>query len=120
MKIIFTFIISTLALSIVALAEPSTINAVTTNSEYFICHFNNTVTEFERDELKQQGFQIFESESDSNTVYVKARPSAVFSTDLKSKMKELILVDKKGTRTYIIETGTEDSPDFLKLFFNFI
>lgn len=120
MKTIFTLITGILAISIAAFAGPNANTNTTTNSEYFICHFNNTVTEFELNELEQQGFQIFESETDSSIVYVKAKPSAVFSTDLKSKMKELILVDKKGNRTYIIETVTEDSPEFLKLFFNFI
>ena len=98
-----------------ALAGPSD------NSEYFICHFNAEVTDSELDELKEQGFQIYESDSSSNVVIVKARMSqAIFTVHLKDKMKELIMVDKDGNKQYILKDLNTTSPDFLKLFFNFI
>ena len=100
--------------SLAALADPST------NSEYFICNFNKTITAFELNELKEQGFEVFETNNNKHVVYVKAKSNAIFSKNLKAKMKELIKVDKNGNRIYIVETVTEDSPEFLKLFFNFI
>lgn len=115
MKITFLLLVSFLILSMSAIAGSSD------KSEYFICHFNETVTKFELNELKQEGFQVFENDSTANIVYVKAKKNqAQFSNQLKEKMRELILVDKNGNRTYIVETVTEDSPEFLKLFFNFI
>ena len=91
------------------------------NSEYFICHFNETVTSSELNELKQQGFQVFEKDTTAHVVYVKAKKSnPIFTEQLKGKMKELIMVDQNGNKIYMVETVSEDSPEFLKLFFNFI
>ncbi|UTW66669.1 hypothetical protein KFE94_00730 [bacterium SCSIO 12643] len=115
MKITSLLLVSFLILSVGAIAGTND------KSEYFICHFNKCFTEFELDELKEDGFHVFEQDSTSNIVYVKAKKNhAQFSKQLKEKMKELIMVDKNGNRTYIVETVTEDSPEFLKLFFNFI
>lgn len=120
MKSILTLIIGTIAISFASLAAPDNNSIDNTTSEYFICKFENAVTDFELNELKQQGFEVVDSESNENIVYVTAAPQAQFSTEIKSKMKELIMVDRNGNRTYIKETVTEDSPEFLKLFFNFI
>ncbi len=115
MKSLFTLLISLLASSITFASGPSN------SSAYFICHFNETVTSSELNELKQQGFQVFEKDSTSNVVYVKAKKSnSMFSEQLKDKMKELIMVDQNGNKIYMVETVREDSPEFLKLFFNFI
>jgi len=91
-----------------------------TSPDYFICHFNDTITKTELLELKKEGFEVFNTKTDKHVVYVKAKSNSVFSKKLKSQMKELIRVDKNGNRVYIIEDVTEDSPEFLKLFFNFI
>ena len=114
MKSAFTLLIGGLFFILSALADH------TTNSEYFICNFNETITEFERKELKEQGFQVFEENTNHHVVYVKAKSDAMFSNHLKSKMKELIRVDENGDRIYIVETNPGSSPDFLKVFFNFL
>jgi hypothetical protein len=115
MKSSFALLFSLLAASFIY-AEGSS-----NNSEYFICRFNETVTTSELNELKQQGFQVFEKDSTANVVYVKAKKSnPIFTEQLKEKMKELIMVDENGNKIYMVETVKEDSPEFLKLFFNFI
>lgn len=99
----------------VALAGPNG------DTKYFICHFNSEVTSCEINELKEQGFQVYQKKDETNVVIVKARwNQAIFSNDLKDKMKELIMVDKDGNQVYIFKNIPNDSPDFLKLFFNFI
>lgn len=113
MKSVFAFLIGISLFSLNAFSDPS-------NSEFFICKFNESITDFELNELKQEGFQVFETNTSNHVVYVKGNTNAVFSTNLKSKMNELIKVDKNGNRVYILETVTEESPEFLKLFFNFI
>jgi hypothetical protein len=90
-------------------------------TKYFICHFNSEITSLEINELKDQGFQIYEKKDETNVVIVKPRwNQAIFSTTLKDKMKELIMVDQDGNKVYILKNIPNDSPDFLKLFFNFI
>ena len=113
MKSAFTLFIGISLFSLNAFSDPY-------DSEYFICRFNQAITAFELNELKQEGFQVFETTTSNHVVYVKAKSDAVFSTKLKAKMNELIKVDKNGNRVYIVETVTEESPEFLKLFFNFI
>ena len=115
MKAAFTLLIGIVFYSLSALANPNT-----TKTEYFICNFSSTVTKCEINQLEQQGFQVFETNTNMHVVYVKANSDAIFTQVLKSKMKELIKIDQQGNRIHILESEPEASPDFLKLFFNFI
>ena len=114
MKTTFTLIIALLVnLTIWAGAtEPKT--------TYYICHFTETVSSTHMNELKKQGFEVIETAYDKHVVYVKSETFTEFTNQLKSQMKELIQVDTNGDRIYIKESSSTDSPDFLKLFFNFI
>ena len=114
MKTTFTLIIALLVnLTIWAGAtEPKT--------TYFICHFTETVSSTNMKDLKKQGFEVIETTNDPHVVYVKSESISEFTNQLKSQMKELIQIETNGDRIYIKESRTTDSPDFLKLFFNFI
>lgn len=92
------------------------------NNAYFICHFNSGITSSEITELKQQGFEIVEKDSTSTVVYVTTfKPSANFTAELKRKMDKLIKVDEYGNRiTVNTKAKYDSSPEFIKLFFNFI
>ena len=114
MKTIFTLFIGLLVISSSVLAGSKT------TSEYFICHFNDSVSEFDLNELKEQGFQVFETDNKNHVVFVKAKSDSMFSNQLKARMSQLIKVDQNGNKIYIVETVTESSPEFLKVFFNFI
>ena len=114
MKAIFTLLISILVISSTVVAGSKT------TSEYFICHFNDSVSELDLNELKEQGFQVFETDTQNHVVFVKAKTNSMFTNHLKTRMKELIKVDQNGNKIYIVETVTESSPEFLKVFFNFI
>jgi len=115
MKSTLSLFIGIVLYSLNAIAEPST-----TKTEYFICNFHSTVTSCEINQLQNQGFEVFITNNNQHVVYVKSNSDAIFSKVLKSKMKELIRIDNQGQRIQILETEPEDSPDFLKLFFNFI
>ena len=114
MKTVFTLLITLLVISSSLMAGNKT------TSEYFICHFNDSVSELDLNELKEQGFQVFETDSKNHVVFVKAKTNSIFTSHLKTRMKELIKVDQNGNKVYIVETVTESSPEFLKVFFNFI
>ena len=90
------------------------------STAYFICHFEKVVSEKDMEQLKSQGFEIFQINSKDHIVYVKPQSNSIFSKELKSNMTQLISVDKNGNRTYLIESITNESPEFIKLFFNFI
>ena len=113
MKSKFILLIISITASLVTLAGPNL-------TGYFICNFTDTVSCTEISELKNNGFEIVESDKDKHTVYVKAETNSSFTVLLKSKMKEIIMVDSNGNRIYIMENVTEESPEFLKVFFNFI
>ena len=113
MKSKFILLIISITTSLATLAGPN-------STEYFICNFTDTISYTEISELKNNGFEIFESDKDKHTVYVKAEYNSNFTILLKSKMKEIIMVDSNGNRVSILETVTEESPEFLKVFFNFI
>lgn len=114
MKSTFTLLIGIILYSL-------NVNATTTSNTtvYFICNFSNTVTTCEINQLEQQGFQIFETDTNQHVVYVKSDSEAIFTKNLKAKMKELIKVDSQGNRVHLLEEQ-DTSPDFLRLFFNFI
>jgi hypothetical protein len=103
-----------LAIGFSLFADPSD------NSTYFICNFNDTVTTLELNELKTQGFQVIKDKNTSSHVIlvICELNEAIFSTELKNKMKELIMVDEFGNRTNLVEQKL--TPDLLNLFFNFI
>ena len=113
MKSKIIILLISLATSFVALANPG-------STAYFICNFTDTLSSMDVIELNNNGFDIVESNEDNHTVYVVADTNANFTYTLKSKMKELIEVDKNGNRIYIIETVTEESPEFYKVFFNLL
>ena len=115
MKLSLTLLLGIILFSLAAWAGPSS------NSEYFICHFSDTITQSEINELSKQGFQVVEETENHRVIYVKAKPSAYFSTVLKSKMEKIVQVDQHGNHTIILEEEIiDESPDFLRLFFNFI
>jgi hypothetical protein len=89
-------------------------------ASYFICHFSESVTQSHVNELKNNGFQIVQTDSQNQVVYVKGKSHSSFSKHLKSQMKELIKVGPNGQKTYIVESSNYRNPEFLKLFFNFI
>ena len=66
------------------------------------------------------GFQIFDTTTDNHTVYVKTESNSVFSNHIKAQMKELIKVDQYGKRVNMIIPENGGSPEFIKLFFNFL
>ena len=117
MKAIFSLLLGFVAFGINALAsEPAK------TTEYFICHFNEEVTKTELTALAHQGFKVMVKDSTTTVIYVTSKtPKASFSIDLKNKMDKLIKVDQSGER-YQLKTRIEDqnSPEFMKLFFNFI
>ena len=117
MKSLFTLIFSISVLSLAGLSKDPV-----KNSEYFICHFNESITLNEIKQLKEQGFQIYKKEKQPNVIYVKAAWSkAIFTSTLKDKMKDLIMVDDKGNQVHILDNTTKQaSPDLLNLFFNFL
>ncbi len=115
MKTITTIIMATLILAFTSHA-----GSISNSSEYFICHFNDSISNSDIDELKQQGFQVFEKDTQNLVLYVKAQASARFTEYLIKRMKSLVQVDQNGQKTYIVEQVSESSPEFLKLFFNFI
>lgn len=115
MKTITTIIIATLILAFTSQA-----GSINKSSEYFICHFNDSISNSDLEELEQQGFQVFEQDTQNLILYVKAKATSSFTNYLKNRMSSLIQVDQNGQRTYIVETVSESSPEFLKLFFNFI
>ena len=88
-------------------------------SEYFICKFNDSISKLDIEELKSQGFLIVEKDNNQKMVYVKSKDQKEFSAKLKSRMKEVIKVDKNGNETVIVRTKN-NSPEFVKLIFNFI
>tara|TARA_R110002050_G_scaffold109799_4_gene221545 strand:- start:51735 stop:52076 length:342 start_codon:yes stop_codon:yes gene_type:complete len=113
MKTSFALLISIIAIGLSSYAGPNG------NAKYFICNFSDTITTIELSQLKTQGFHVIEKSSSSHVIFVTAKMSkAIFSPQLKNKMKELIMVDEYGNRTQILET--EKAPDLLNLFFNFI
>ena len=115
MKSAFTLLIGIILYSLNVSATSTSKTTV-----YFICNFSSTVTTCEINQLKQQGFQVFETNTNQHVVYVKTDSEAMFTNNLKAKMKELIKVDSQGNRIHLIEEDQNNSPDFLKLFFNFI
>lgn len=117
MKAIFSLLLGFVAIGFTTLADdPSS------NNEYFICHFNSEITKSEIIELKQQGFEIVKKDSTETVVLVTIyRSNACFTNDLKKKMDKLIKVDEFGNRVRVNTSRTEEStPEFIKLFFNFI
>tara|TARA_R110002050_G_scaffold109799_4_gene221544 strand:- start:51082 stop:51429 length:348 start_codon:yes stop_codon:yes gene_type:complete len=115
MKTIFTLLVSITLLSIsVAASGPKKV------TEYFICHFTDSITSTHLTELEKEGFQVFETNSHQRVIYVKAKDQAEFTTHLKTQMRKLIKVTPNGEEVNLIRTGVENSPQFLKLFFNFI
>ena len=117
MKSIFTLLFSISVLSLAGLSKDPI-----KNTEYFICHFNESITKKEINQLKEQGFQIYKTEQTPNIVYVKAAWSkAIFTTTLKNKMKDLIMVDENGNQVHLLTNNTHhSSPELLNLFFNFL
>lgn len=115
MKLSLTLFLGFVTFSLVTLAGPPT------DSEYYICQFSNSVTQLELNEFVKQGFQIVHKKNDNQVVYVKAKPNANFSVLLKSKMEKIIQVDQHGNHTIILEEEIiDESPEFLRLFFNFM
>ncbi len=88
-------------------------------SEYFICEFNDSISIKDIQSLIEDGFQIVETHNVEKVIYVRTVNDSQFSSNLKARMKEIIKVDKNGHKTYVIEPKTE-SPEFVKLIFNFI
>ena len=117
MKSLFTIFFSIAILSLAGLAKDPM-----NNTEYFICHFNKTITANEINQLKEQGFQVYKTEKQPNVVFVKAAWSkAIFTASLKNKMKDLIMVDDQGNQVHLLENVSKHTtPNFLNLFFNFI
>jgi hypothetical protein len=117
MKTVFSLLFGFLAIGFAAHADdPSNNNA------YFICHFNSEITKSEIIELKQQGFEIVEKDSTATVLYVTTvKTSAFFTSEQKQKMDKLIKVDEYGNRVIVnTRESYESTPEFIKLFFNFI
>lgn len=89
------------------------------SSEYFICEFNDSISTTDIQRLKTEGFQIVETDNQRKVIYVKSKNHANFSSHLEARMREVIKVDKNGEKTYVIEAKSA-SPEFVKIFFNFI
>ena len=113
MKTVFTFLITIVLTTL-------SINANTKGlSSYFICEFTDSISQVDLEELEKEGFQIVEKNKKNKQVYVRSINQKEFSKALRSRMKELIEVDGNGKKVYLIDSENK-SPEFVKLFFNFI
>ena len=114
MKTFFTLVIGITLLGVSSFATGSK-----KSTEYFICHFTDTISSVEVSELNELGFLIFNTDKKNHVLYVKGKQQCKFPAQLKDKMKKLVKVDQHGNRINLVENAYH-SPELLKLFFNFI
>jgi hypothetical protein len=104
-------------LPLLSLANPLDIK----NTPYYICHFDTQITEEIILELEVHGFEVMKRDHADHVVYVKSSRQSNFSDNLQENMNRLVHVDEQGDQHILLEEQPNSStPQYLKVFFNFI
>lgn len=85
-------------------------------SHYYSVEFSDSLTSSDIADLKKNGFEIIQKLQNGNIVVVKTEEVAHFSKQLKNRIKKFRALNKSEEQ----QKSTSQTPEFGKLFFNFI
>ena len=96
------------------------LNATTKNfSHYYICEFNEEITDADISKLKKDGFQILNQDQAGTRIYIQSFIAKELSQVLTNKIKRITTINTTNTSPKEKVT-IEKSPELFQLFFNFI
>jgi hypothetical protein len=90
------------------------------NSTFLILPFSEPNTTVKKNDLQKEGFRVIKTVPSEQVFYVQSELPAFFAKKLRNQLKKRVKLSTIEAQENTITKPSVNSPELLKLFFNFI